>query len=131
MKPNPPGGDAALPRRSDEYSVPWTPSEIARGSREACVQVPFVVQSGRALLMVEAVDEGWTLAELAFQPGECSFLEVRRATYAWPREAFGALLSRVAGAQPDEAAIARLTAEFTTWLGDRFARRGCDRPVPC
>jgi hypothetical protein len=87
--------------RSGGASVPWTPAEVAAGATPAhgiSTCVPFVVQSGRMILMVEATDDGWTLAELDFQPRECVFRESRRVTYTWPREAFGSLLSRLAGA---------------------------------
>jgi hypothetical protein len=116
---------------SEGLSVPWAPGDARDATEEPCTQVPFVVQSGRTLFMVEATDDGWTLAELDFQIGECTFREARRATYPWPREAFGVMLSRIAGAAPDEAEIARLTDDFQTWLGDRFSRRRCDRAVSC
>ena len=110
-------------------NVPWMPAEPAPSGVTACV--PFVVQSGRMILMVEASEEGWTLAELDFQPDACVFRESRRSIYTWPREAFGALLSRLAGADIDEAALDRLTADFGDWLAAGFARRcGC-RPARC
>lgn len=105
-------------------STPWMPPgtahEPAAGAIAACV--PFVVQSGRMILLVEACDAGWTLAELSFQTDACIFRESRRSTYTWPREAFGSLLSRLAGASLDEPALTRLTEDFTEWLGARFAR---------
>jgi hypothetical protein len=115
-------------------SVPWTPAEISRddapsGAITACV--PFVVQSGRMILMVEATDDGWTLAELDFLPTECVFRETRRVTYTWPREAFGAMLSRLVGTDIDHGAITRLTDDFGAWLGAGFARRGGSRPARC
>jgi hypothetical protein len=38
------------------------------------------------------------LAELLFEPQTCRYLEVRRSTYRWPREAAGALLGRTLAA---------------------------------
>jgi hypothetical protein len=112
-----------------EASGPWSPADTASSGITACV--PFVVQSGRMILMVEASEDGWTLAELDFLPDVCVFRESRRVTYTWPREAFGALLSRLAGADIDAAAIERLTDDFGDWLAAGFARRcGC-RPARC
>lgn len=114
-------------------SVPWMPANGARepasGGVTACV--PFVVQFGRIILMVEASEMGWTLAELDFLPDACVFRESRRSTFSWPREAFGALLSRLAGAEIDTATVDRLAADFGDWLAAGFSRR-CDcRPARC
>lgn len=134
MDPIQPGNDIPdIQHPAGGSTVPWTPAEIARdatpGGITACV--PFVVQSGRMILMVEASEDGWTLAELDFLPDVCVFRESRRVTYTWPREAFGALLSRLAGADIDEAAIERLTADFGDWLAAGFARRCGSRPARC
>ncbi len=114
-------------------SVPWRPSDVApdrpSGGVSACV--PFVVQFGRMILMVEASEMGWTLAELDFLPDACVFRESRRSTYTWPREAFGALLSRLAGAEIDTATVDRLTADFGDWLAAGFSRRSDCRPARC
>jgi hypothetical protein len=135
MEPTQFGKDDIFPHlRSDGESVPWTPEEIRVDTgvaHDAPPAVPFVVQSGRTLLMVEATDDGWTLAELDFITGQCIFRETRRATFTWPREAFGAMLSRLAGADLDEGTVSRLTEEFTSWIGDRFARFRCHGQVAC
>lgn len=135
MEPTYPGYEDGFPQLwSDGDCVPWTPREILAdtdAARDACPTVPFVVQSGRALLMVEASPVGWTLAELDFITGQCLFRESRRATYTWPREAFGAMLSRLASAEPDEKTVSRLTEEFSAWIGDRFARVRCHGQVTC
>ena len=55
---------------------------------------PFAWQEGRRLWILDGADNNWILAELLFDPGSCRYLEVRRATYQWPREAAGALLGR-------------------------------------
>lgn len=55
---------------------------------------PFAWQSGRRLWILDGRDAEWVVAELEFEPGECRYIEVRRASYRWPREAAGALLGR-------------------------------------
>jgi hypothetical protein len=40
----------------------------------------------------------WVLAELLFEPHTCRYLEVRRSSYRWPREAAGAFLGRMIAA---------------------------------
>lgn len=55
---------------------------------------PFVWQHGRRLLLLDDEQRGWIVAELRFDVERCRYVEVRRATYRWPREAVGAVLSR-------------------------------------
>jgi hypothetical protein len=55
---------------------------------------PFVWQHGRRLLLLDDEQRGWVMAELRFDVERCRYIEVRRATYRWTREAVGALLSR-------------------------------------
>lgn len=55
---------------------------------------PFSSQSGNQLLLLDLEVDGWVFAELTFDESACGYAEVRRATYAWSREAIGALLSR-------------------------------------
>lgn len=134
MDPIEPGRDTSQPQQpAGGMSVPWMPvdptRESAQGGVTACV--PFVVQSGRLILMVEASEAGWTLAELDFQPDACVFRESRRSTYTWPREAFGSLLSRLVGADIDAATVDRLTVDFGDWLAAGFARRCGNRPARC
>ena len=137
MEPTQPDTDQTLPYlNSDGESVPWTPREIIAQAREdarrdTVVTVPFVVQSGPTILMVEAEDAGWTLAQLHFDPKRCVYQESSRVTYTWPREAFGAMLSRIAAEDVDGGEISRLTDEFSEWLGARFARRSCGDTVSC
>lgn len=134
MDPSQQGNDLSdTQQRAGGMSAPWMPGETAREPLPSGVTacVPFVVQSGRMILMVEASEAGWTLAELDFQPDACVFRETRRSTYTWPREAFGALLSRLAGTDIDGVTVDRLTADFGDWLAAGFARRcGC-RPARC
>ena len=139
MEPTQSGTDDTFPHlQTDGDSVPWTPREILAEARKdadaercATLSVPFVLQSGPMLLMVEQADDGWTLAELDFHPRYCVFQEKRRVTYTWPREAFGAMLSRLAGADVDDEAITRLTREFSEWIGARFARVSRSGPRVC
>ncbi len=55
---------------------------------------PFSSQNGNQLLLLDLEPEGWVFAELRFDTVDCRYAEIRRATYAWSREAIGALLSR-------------------------------------
>ncbi|MGH2617855.1 MAG: hypothetical protein ACRDJC_21710, partial [Thermomicrobiales bacterium] len=55
---------------------------------------PFAWQDGRRLWILDGGLDDWVLAELIFEPRTCSYLEVRRSSYQWPREAVGAFLSR-------------------------------------
>jgi hypothetical protein len=55
---------------------------------------PFAWQDGRRLWILDTYGADWVLAELLFDPQSCRYLEVRRSTYRWPREAAGALLGR-------------------------------------
>lgn len=61
---------------------------------------PFAWQDGRRLWILDGGSAQWVLAELMFEPRTCRYLEIRRSTYRWPREAAGALLGRTfAGGQ--------------------------------
>ncbi|HYH11464.1 MAG TPA: hypothetical protein VD789_03835 [Thermomicrobiales bacterium] len=137
MEPTQPGSDHTIPHlKTEGDSVPWTPREIiaeaqADARRGFRVTVPFVVQSGPVILMVEAGETGWTLAQLHFDSERCVFQESSRVTYTWPREAFGAMLSRLAGLDIDEEAVRRLTHEFSEWIGARFARQTCTDALRC
>lgn len=55
---------------------------------------PFAWQNGNQLLLLDSEASRWLVAELAFDPAECVYVEVRRAAYESQREAIGALLSR-------------------------------------
>lgn len=126
MEPTSHGTDDMLPTLwTDGDSVPWTPNDIlaeeARDVRDGAGTVaPFVVQSGSTLWMVETEERGWTLAELQFHPRYGFFQERRRASYAWPREAFGAMLSRLAAFEVEDESVTALALEFGEWLGARL-----------
>ncbi|CAN5627210.1 hypothetical protein BH23CHL3_BH23CHL3_09230 [soil metagenome] len=133
MEPTRHGADDMLPMLwTDGESVPWTPNDIlaadaGEASEAACAIAPFVVQSGSTLWMVETEQRGWTLAELHFHPRYGFFQEQRRATYDWPREAFGAMLSRFAAFDISDDEVSRLTGDFGDWLGARFSCVGVSR----
>jgi hypothetical protein len=82
---------------------------------------PFLLHCDRTLFIVASEPNGWVVAELAFDPGACVFIERSRAQFAWPREAFGRLLSRVyiAGAV-DTATYDTISASFERWLANQF-----------
>jgi hypothetical protein len=118
---------------SEGESVPWTPREILedvqpRASSTAAAIAPFVVHVGPRLLMVEADASGWTLAELEFSPRFCFFQEKRRANYSWPREAFGAMMSRLSESELASTEADRLASDFAAWLGSRFSHQ---RSISC
>lgn len=131
MEPRSHGTDDMPPMPwTDGDSVPWTPSDIRADSADHAAaepeagysMAPFVVQSGPTLWMVEREQRGWTLAELRFHPRYGFFQERRRATYAWPREVFGAMLSHFVACDIEHDTVMALTIEFGSWLG---VRRSC------
>lgn len=90
-------------------------------SPQSRVMIPFVVQHGTQLFMLASESSEWVLAELRFDEELLVFSEVRKARYAWPREAFGSLLSRVAvSGNVDTDLVEETTAEFSRWLGAQF-----------
>ena len=82
--------------------------------------IPFIVQSGQRIFMLACDDGTWVLAELQFDDERVTFLETRRSAYEWPREAFGALLSRVALREADDASVDGVAKDFQHWLGGQF-----------
>ena len=77
-------------------------------------EVPFAWQHEQRLLLLDEVSRGWTFAELRFDQRRCRYVEVRRATFRWPREAAGALLAR--GVAFGEEQADRLAAALDRWL---------------
>ncbi|MGC4105491.1 MAG: hypothetical protein QM753_03935 [Thermomicrobiales bacterium] len=93
----------------------------AQGADSGTVLAPFVVQRGAALYFLASEAAGWVVAELRFDPKTCTYAEVRRMQYDWPREAFGALLSRVAVAgEVDPGAVDATSRDFGAWLSAQF-----------
>lgn len=82
--------------------------------------VPFIVQSGPRIFLLAWEQGVWVLAELQFDEEHVTFIETRRSTYDWPREAFGTLLSRVALREVDRASIDGVARDFQYWLGGQF-----------
>jgi hypothetical protein len=82
----------ATARPNDDMGSPRlgaTPEVGVAGLRR-----PFAWQDGRRLWILDGGANAWVLAELLFEPAACRYLEVRRSSYRWPREAAGALLGR-------------------------------------
>ncbi|MFT4040861.1 MAG: hypothetical protein QM692_21950 [Thermomicrobiales bacterium] len=79
----------ADPRPNDDASFGRVPT-MTVGATSA----PFAWQDGRRLWLLDGRPRHWVLAELEFDQTACRYIEVRRATYRWPREAAGALLGR-------------------------------------
>jgi hypothetical protein len=83
--------DAAA-KPNDDFG-PHQPATLPRRSIRDQLG-PFAWQDGRRLWILDGSETNWVLAELIFDPQSCRYLEVRRASYQWPREAAGALLGR-------------------------------------
>jgi len=83
--------------------------------------LPFVVQAGQVLYLVAEERDDWVLAELRFDAETCTFAEVRRARFQWPREVFGRLLSRtIVGDIFDQDEAGRIADAFTQWLASQY-----------
>ncbi len=80
-------------------------------------RAPFAWQHGSRLFLLESGPLGWVLAELRFDPVGCCYVEVRRASYRWAREATGALLSRALA--EGDAIAERTDRALRAWLTDR------------
>jgi hypothetical protein len=105
--------DAGSPANADATPA-GAPSDLASSTIPAMRSVPFVWQHGRQLLLLDEEPKGWVLAELRFDADRCRYVELRRATYRWPREATGALLSRLlATGQPT---IDRVAQSLFFWV---------------
>jgi hypothetical protein len=103
-------------RDADNPAVGGLGSDVATGdlSRRPQAETPFAWQHGRRLLLLDEEPSGWTFAELRFDEARCRYVEVRRATFRWPREAAGVLVARglVFGKEPAE----RLAVALDRWL---------------
>lgn len=92
-----------------------------QGGDSQSVLAPFIVQRGSHLFFLASEATGWIVAELRFDAINCTYVEVRRMRYEWPREAFGALLSRVAVAgEVDPGAVDETSRDFARWLSAQF-----------
>ena len=92
----------------DQQSCPTVADDRQQRFAEPCAlppaPQPFAWQNGNQLLMLDVDGPQWLVAELAFLPDECRYVEIRCNTFDWPREAIGALLAR-ALATGDDALI--------------------------
>ena len=79
---------------------------------------PFAWQNGNQLLLMDVDSIGWHFAELEFLPGECRYIELRRSSYDWPREAVGALLSRALAS--GDSALIDTVEHFHDYLNRNF-----------
>ena len=122
------GGDIVA--RAEEIARAESAALFARvrdKSPQSRVMIPFVVQHGAQLFMLASEASEWVLAELHFDEELLVFSEVRKVRYAWPREAFGSLLSRVAvSGNVDTDLVEETTAEFSRWLGAQFQVNSSD-----
>ena len=75
---------------------------------------PFVWQHERQLFLLDRAARGWVAAELRFDADDCRYVEVRRATYRWRREAAGALTARAVAF--GGAVLARLAQDLAAWV---------------
>jgi hypothetical protein len=80
------------------------------------------------LLLLDEEPIGWVVAELHFDTKRCRYVEVRRATYRWPREAVGVLLSRALPA--GETAVARTSVDLFLWLAAHQSTSDRLNPFP-
>jgi hypothetical protein len=98
---------------------PFGPSAPATDESTHRAPTPFVWQRGRRLLLLDDESRGWVMAELRFDVERCRYVEVRRATYRWSREAVGAIISRAlaSGQEAAEDAAGRLNAWLAKYYG--------------
>jgi hypothetical protein len=100
------------PSRGPRPALPVADTQFPPGM----ATVPFACQYGARLFLLVVGSWSWTLAELRFDPVACSYVEIRRTHYAWPREAAGALLCRVLAA--GRPAMEQTADRLTRWLDD-------------
>lgn len=121
---------ARLPRHQPDAWQPWDqPAEpftdhtlIDRSSGACAADAPFVYQTRDKLLLLVGDAHGWLLAELRFERRTCTYVETRRSTFVWPREALTALLSRlVTGSDEDDQVLRQVSSDFHTWASRQLA----------
>jgi hypothetical protein len=108
------GADALVP---DGAAPPFEPTASDGTTHRA--PTPFVWQHERRLLLLDDEQRGWVMAELRFDVERCRYVEVRRATYRWSREAVGAIISRAlaSGQSAAEDAAGSLNAWLAKYYG--------------
>jgi hypothetical protein len=85
---------------------------------------PFAWQSGHQLILLDEDPGGfWVMAELQFDPTNINYLELRRASFVWFREALGAAMSRalISGETSANDLAANLSAWFETYHAPALA----------
>lgn len=112
--------DSSSECRGDEPRVKPQTNPARHAARDYSA-IPFVVQFERRLFLLTWEMTRWTLAELEFDAKTCTFVEQRRSSYEWPREAFGVLLSRFALIERvEQSLLQRTTDDFVRWLSSQF-----------
>lgn len=107
-----PHADRSTVRRSSRQRAGNPQLELAAPIHPAFR--PFAWQHGPRLYLLVYEGLGWVLAELEFLADACHYVEIRRTTYRWPREAVGVLLSRSLAV--DERLSGQLAVDLTAWL---------------
>lgn len=129
--PGPSGPDEGLHPRSEHAAADQRPARqntfgprLELSTLMDFISTPFAWQHGARLYLLVSEGNGWVLAELEFVPSACHYLEIRRTSYRWPREAVGALLSRALPAGEDTAR--QLMDDVNIW----FAHANDQAPAP-
>lgn len=111
----------ALPARRAGASPPGPLGPTDDWLRTPPTQHPFVFQHQHQLFLIDGGAGDWVLAELRFERFLCRYVEERRASYHWPREALSVLLSRMITGEPEDAELLdRASASFADWLSGQF-----------
>lgn len=85
----------------------------------------WVWQRSTHLFMLDRNDFGqWAVVELEFLRDRGYYIELRRCSYDWPREAVGAMLSRLLSLGDREALTA--SASLDAWCAAAFAAEVAD-----
>jgi len=107
------------------------PNALARVDWRAMIQSTGIQPSGWVwqrnthLFVLDRNDFGqWTVAELEFLRDGGYYIELRRCYYDWPREAIGAMLSRLLSLGDREALTA--AASLDAWCSVTFAAEAAD-----
>jgi len=117
-----------LPSSLEIGSEP-VPFALAEAPTTSCA-TPFIWQHGQQLLLLDHEPLGWILAELHFDSRLCHYVEIRRATYRWPREAAGSLLARLVSASTEEATginLERTAQDLLRWIASH--RESVPHPI--
>jgi hypothetical protein len=111
----------ALPKQRDASGPPGPLGPPDEWLRIPPAQHPFVFQHRHQLFLLDGGAGDWVLAELRFERATCRYIEVRRASYHWPREALSVLLSRMITSGPEDAELLGRAADgFADWLSGQF-----------